>query len=297
MTPEAQLVLKQAVARKSLLHRLLESGSYIQRQPLKTQITNTLSDIFIADIEVNGVQNLTKATDLLDKGDELTVVSNHMSDGDPTLRRAAFTRVGHKVFADRLVWVAGLSMVERWYTRIFMGVDEAVLVVTPFDLRRIRKVLEDGSDLTPEGRELVKGYEDAARRVNRTAYKTTNVRRRDGFAVSIFPESTRSRNNGLLQEARRETATFFPRGYVLPVAAVGIREIVPVNGSFKVKRVNSRVDIGEPIPAAEIWGKSVRFFNEGRHNPAEVAMAYVGALNPDIVPKEKKAYYDQILAA
>ncbi len=296
MTPEAQLVLKQAVTRKDLLHRLSEGGSHIRRQPLKTRIVDTISDIFIADIEVHGIENLNKATNLLDRGDELTVIGNHSSDGDPALRRAAFTRVGYKAFADRLIWVAGLSMMERWYTRVFMGCDEAVLVVTPFDLRRIRGVLENEVGFTPEEEGLVKNYEQSAHQVNKSANRTASARRRDGFAVSIFPESTRSRNNGLLQEAQRETAIFFPRGYVLPVAAVGIREIVPVNGSFHLKRANARVDIGEPVPAAEIWKKSVRFFNGGRHNPAEVAMAYVGVLNPDIIPEGKKTYYKQLLA-
>lgn len=299
MTPEAQLVLKQAVERKNLLQKLSANGAYIPRQPFKTRIVDTLTDIFIADIEVHGAKNLTGAEDLLDldKGEELTVIGNHMSDGDPTLRRAAFTRTGHKSFADRLIWVAGLSMVERWYTRFFMGCDEAVMVVTPFDLRRIRGVLESEDDLAPEGKGLVKLYEESAHQLNKVAYKTSVAKRKDGFAVSIFPESTRSRNNGLLQEARRETATFFPRGYVLPIAAVGIREIVPVNGSFHLKRINARVDIGEVVPAAQIWEKSVKFFNGGRHNPAEVAMAYVANLNSSIVPEDRKPHYKALLAA
>lgn len=297
MTPEAQLVLKQAAVRRELLDKLAENGSYIPRQSVKTKIMEIITDVFIADIEVRGVKNIASATKLLDKREELTVVGNHTSDGDPILRRTAFTRLGHKEFANRLVWVAGLSMVERWYTRIFMGVDNAVLVVTPFDLRRIRTVLESGESLSEEAKQLIKDYEEGAYKVNKAASSTASLKRSGGFAVSVFPESTRSRNNGQLQEARRETAVFFPRGYVLPIAAVGIREIVPVNGGFQPRRVNCRVDIGELVPAAEIWAKSKRFFTNGQHNPAEVAMAYVGALNPDIVPEDKRGYYTQLLAA
>lgn len=50
---------------------------------------------------MSGIKNLVKGEDILDRGDELTVVGNHISDGDPMVRRAAFTRMGHKAFADR----------------------------------------------------------------------------------------------------------------------------------------------------------------------------------------------------
>lgn len=298
MTPEAKIVLDQANNRRRLLHTLIHSSGYLPRQPLKTKLVNKIADVFIADIEVNGAKNLATATKLLDEGHEVTHIGNHTSDGDIALRRLAFERTGHANFANRQLWVAGASMLERWYTRIFMGAEESIMVVTPLDLRRIKAVAtSEDTELNPDQRSIVAQYLEAANLLNKRSSGVAQAKRASGYGVSVFPESTRSRNGGMMQEAIRETGVYLARGYVLPVAGFGIQEWIPVNGNFRIKRVNVRVDIGEPIPAKEIWEKSVRFYGGRGHNPAEVAMAYVAVLNPRLVSKEREEHYKQLLAA
>ena len=298
MTPEAKIVLDQAQARRSLLGDLIQKNGYLPRQPIKTGLANKVASIFIADIEVHGAKNLVTATNLLDQGHEVTQVGNHTSDGDIVLRRLAFERTGHADFANRQLWVAGPNMLERWYTRIFMGAEESIMVVTPLDLRRIKRVSTDeDSGLNPVNQSIVNKYLEAANLLNKRSAGVTQAKRASGYGVSVFPESTRSRNGGMLQEAIRETGVYLARGYVLPVAGFGINEVIPVNGNFRIKRVNVRVDIGEPVPAREIWQKSVRFYGGRGHNPAEVAMAYVAALNSRLVPEDREAHYKELLAA
>lgn len=246
---------------------------------------------------------LEEALKLLDQGYEVTIASNHQTDGDGAAKRRGYEQYGHIEFANKLVYPAGLKMRERPYTNLLMGADHAVYVATPFDIKGVNRVLNSaaGSDLTEDQLQTLTDY-----RTNLSALSKQSTRKMkelisQGHILSVYPESTRSRN-GYLQEAPREVSIYFRnrKGLILPVVTNGLGEVFPPDKVFDIGKalqgVTVEITIGKAFLASKAWDIGRQHFGARDNNPAEVVMAQLAELNPALVQPSKRSYYQSLVA-
>lgn len=304
MNKEIQLVLEHARSRNEKIPRMLGNHKFFTpRDPVKTEFLRWWSYRAIPKITVLGIENLEEAEGLRQEGYEVVIASNHQSDADHAVKRRGLEEIGYRKFANRLIYSAGIKMDDRWYTRILMDAENSVYIISPFDTKLINRVLDEekglGRKLTEKDRQVISEYQKNARSLNRTSLRYLKELVRVRFMPCIYPESTRSRN-GLLGEAPREVSVYLTNtdGFVLPIVTNGITESFPPERNFDLAKsltgVCVEMCIGRPVPISLIRERSRRYFG-AKDNPAEVVMAEIAALKPELAPPSKAGYYQQLL--
>lgn len=301
MEYETKVLLSLAERRNILIPRMIENGQVYQpSHPGMVAFSRALSYCSFSEVQVQGEDHLAEAVRLGEKH-PLIVTSNHQTDVDAVVVRRALEKIGFGNFADKLVYLAGLKMIERWSTRYLMGTGSVVYVATPFDRQQLKQVLtspEQMGRLSPEQVATLRECEDNYQRLNRIAKIDIHKLLGQGYILSLYPESTRSRT-GLMQRAPREVSVnfAFKEAVILPMMVNGAQTVfLPDQKVRWWKRAKTWMRVGEPYPVEELWQIRKLMAVQDSVTPADVAMAKLAQLAPELVDNKELARYQRILA-
>lgn len=284
-----------------------EDDIYVPQTEEKTELMRVMASAFIKSIDVKGFPNLYKGLDILNYT-SLTVVGNHLTDLDHAARRMGFEKVRCREFADRIVYPSGLKMRERSYIHVFMAAEQAVYVPTPADFAIVKEALANDNLIDYE-RQTLESYLEKLNDLRFASRDKLAELRKEGNAVGLYPESTRSRYRKIegrekegvvLEDAPKDVSGSFGReGYIMSVVVVGHEEALPAERWPKPqRRSRTRMIVGEPYPATLVWEwwRRGRKMGEDR-NPAEYVMAKIAEVTPSrYLDPQKLPRYQQILS-
>jgi len=216
----------------ALNKRLVAAGAgweYFPPDPLARRIHHVLADLVLDSSSMfSGIEHV-HAVDRR----PVAIVANHLSYSDANMLDVMLSRAGGAKLADRLTAMAGpkvYSSVQRRFSSLCFGT-----IKTPQSSGR------SSEDAVMNARDVAR----AARRVIEIA----NERLREGDALLLFPEGTRSRTKGM-QQTLTAVSRYFdsPDLVLLPVGITGTETFYPI-GAESVTRVRAGVSVGAPIEA------------------------------------------------
>ncbi|MCR4306214.1 MAG: hypothetical protein NUV73_03975 [Candidatus Daviesbacteria bacterium] len=307
MALELGQVIGIAESRNKLIPDLIRGNRvYWDARLDKTLFAQGVCALVTSGMRVKGASNLEEAARLAKTEEEL-LVTNHVSDGDHPARRKAFECLGYKEFADSLVYIGGLKMLERWWIRMFAPAEKMLLVPTPFDFDNLIDALKELRGLQRRGQltedeygsqhELLKSYGKNLGILNDRAEEERERLIQEGMNILLYAEATRS-GNGLLQRAPfKVVRSYAPKEkgdrWVFPIMGWGIEKIARANQSFKPGREDQYTVYGRPFPARELYEQDLRgqVFDKKPVTPADVLMARLGKLAPEKVDPHLQEFY------
>lgn len=303
MSKETDIFIKHIHQRNDFIPWLYDrTDGFIKRDPVKTEIVRKIAQTYISGSNVQGVQNLETFLKHRDTH-RLLITSNHQSDADPASRRNFLEHNGFAPVADLLVYPAGDKMMRRWYTRIFMGAEDAIMVPTPFDLQEAKEALKNPLYI-PAHQDLLQQYYDRLMMMNEKAKGHLDQVYHDGRIVSLFPESTRTRD-GYFKRAPKSVAFYTVESegqkplLILPMVVDGINEVFAANSLPKLwKRARLDVRIGEPYLASDLWTRrATRLIREVGATRADLLMEPMVRLKPKCARSEEQDIYTRLRQA
>ncbi len=249
-----------ALARMS--ERLATTGddwAYFPKDPLVRRIHRALADRILNPAPVlTGVEHLA-AID----GVPVVIVANHLSYSDANVLDVVLARAGASELADRLTAIAGpkvYSTLRRRFSSLCFGTI---------------KVPQSSALATEEASMTPRDVALAARR----SLQAAADRLRQGDALVVFPEGTRSRS-GRMQPFLPGVARYLnlvDDVRVLPIGLTGTERLFPV-GDEALTPVPVTVRIGPSMSAADLH---TRARGDRRQVMAGVAAAVAELLPPD----------------
>lgn len=249
-----------------LNERLASIGSdwgYYPRDALAGRIHELLSERVLK--RGSRIVGLEHAASII--GQPVVIFANHLSYADANLLDVLFRRAGAVALADRLTVIAGPKVYSS--------------------LRRRFSSLCFGTVKTPQSSE--RSTEDAVmspRDVARAARRSIDIakdRLRQGEALLVFGEGTRSRNRGLRRMLAAATRYLdVPGAWVLPMGIAGTEELFPV-GVEKLHPTEIVVRAGRPFPAGTLMQRAGL--------DRQLAMDVVGLVLASLVPGEYRGEY------
>jgi 1-acyl-sn-glycerol-3-phosphate acyltransferase len=231
--------------------------SYYPHDPLARRIHHVLADRLLH--AQSTLLEIDSATPLI--GAPLVVVANHLSYADANLFEILLTRGGGAALADRLTVVAGPKVYSS-RTRRFSSLCFAT-IKAPQNTGR------SSEDAAMNPREVA----IAARQ----AIGVAQHRLRQGDALLVFPEGTRSRT-GDMQPLLGGVTRYLdlPRTWVMPVGITGSEAMFPV-GDDRLHSVPIVVRFGRPILSDEL---RERTGDNRRHMMDVIGLAIAELLPP-----------------
>lgn len=208
--------------------------------------------IFVRGTKVTGLENIDLAIKKSENS-RLIVINNHFADSDHSIRRIILDENGYKEFADKLFYLAGLKMDERWYTEKFMGAENTVYIPTPADFAVVEKYLAQGS-LAFYERSVLERYLARLRLLQDRAKDAVNRFTQQGLILSYYPEAGRNRKLRVGRAPKESAGVIGRTGVLLPIVVYGHEESLPAERlPNPLKRGVAQMVIGEPFLVEEVW--------------------------------------------
>lgn len=251
----------------ALNRRLASVGSdwsYYPRDPLAGRIHELLAErVLNKGSRIVGPRHLLRVA-----GEPVVIFANHLSYADANLLDVLMRRAGAVALADRLTVIAGpkvYSSLKRRFSSLCFGT-----VKTP-----------QSSGLSTE--DAVMSPRDVARAA-RQSIEIAQERLRQGEALLVFGEGTRSRDRGLRRMLAGATRYLVevPGTWVLPMGIAGTETLFPV-GAEKLHPTETVVRAGRPVLATTLMERA----GEDR----QLAMDVVGLVLASLVPAEYRGEY------
>ena len=236
---------------------------YYPRDPLAQRIHHLLADRFLGDGSgLRGGHHLSRLA-----GAPVVVVANHLSYSDANVIEVLLQRAGGADLANRLTALAGPKVFtsrERRFSSLCFG---TVKVPQSAGVASGEAVLNE--------REVAR----AARR----AIDVARGRLRDGDALLLFAEGTRSRT-GAMQPMLAGAARYLdvPGTWVLPAGLTGPEQLFPVETS-SLRAAPVVLQLGPPIRAEALLARAGR--DRG------VIMDAIGLAVADVLPAAYRGAY------
>ena len=288
-------------SRIELVTQILNRGAFRPRDPTVTRKVRLLGEKYILpDSTLTGLENLDIALDLLKKGHNLIIPANHAGHADSPSVRVMLERDGHKSFADKIVYVAGLKFYEEELTGQLASAENIILVPAPSDYDDLEIALKQ--TMTDMEIDTIRQLRKAYRELGKAARTAAAAQQ----ALLMYPEASRSRdNNSRMQQARPESAVLLlgkrSNGYILPLAIQGTANILAVEkvGSkltlADARRAVITMQFGEPVSIKEIIKRvEQRELNKNQKAQAivdEVMFPIAKMLGPDNVSDYYQSFF------
>jgi 1-acyl-sn-glycerol-3-phosphate acyltransferase len=250
----------------ALARRLAAAGedwSYFEGDPVARRLHRVLADhILKPGSTLIGIDHVHRIA-----GKPVVIFANHLSYADANLVEVLLHRAGGDELAQRLTVIAGpkvYSSLKRRFSSLCFAT-----IKTP----QSSGVASEDAVMNP--REVV--------RAARQSIDIAQDRLRQGDALLVFAEGTRSRSNGLQQMLSGASRYLDPDGtWILPVGITGTEELFPV-GQDLLHPVEAIARVGKPIDAA--------LLREQAHGDRRLMMDVVGLAIAELLPADYKGVY------
>jgi len=159
------------------------------------------------------------------KGQSFTFICNHLSYADSHVIETLMIRSKAKALAHRLIHIAGQKTFQIWRRPMTRSLNTV-------------RVYQAKAKVDPAIR----------RKMNSRALKWSAYMKRRGYALLVFPEGTRSRQQGRfnLNSANPKTTIYFRGSLVVPLGLMGSEKILPL-GKLRPRAATILMRVGEPI--------------------------------------------------
>lgn len=295
-------VLEVAQARIKLIGSIIEKGQdskdrvYRPRMLTGSIFGQIATRWHITGYDVEGVENLQRVRGLIQDGIAVIGASNHNSDGNSLEINEALKSSGFQDLSSSAVFPAGLKMEERWYIEPFVGAVNSVPVAPPNYTKEAKILAQTPNeyDLAEDEVRMLKTYISKCDALNLASIKRLRLLTMRGGLVMCYPETTRSRT-GYIQYAPDEAEVYFrfKNSWILPINVSGTSAVIPPEGVYNpLKRVRTRMVVGEPYPASLIYEQELPSVIEDRvPRRIDIPMMVIASLNTDLVRPEDLRYY------
>lgn len=302
MNKEAAELLSLAQKRNRSIPYLIEQDKVLQqRRELRTTIIRVLGHLWYIrrGSALDGVDNLENAIELGETGTPLVAISNHLSDSDHAIKRIMLEHEGYRNFANKMLFLAGLKMIERPLLRQFASAEKMLLIPTPFDMEDLETVLKSDGLSEEEVkvlRTLKRNYIHLSRKAKEDA--TASLEQDPEEILALYPESTRSRTRmvGKAHPLTNAWYNFRPGTFLVPIAVEGGEYMHPPGIKIPYKRINAKVKIGPPVPVQQLISKAEELPKGQRAQfLADYAFSFVvNLLDPKFVSADQRNYFRQL---
>ncbi len=300
MSIETQQFVCFAERRTKFIRSLIHTNEFFrQGVPFIKHLVPDFTSLFVRSISLKGKEHLEEAQAYVKSGKSLILAMNHQSEADTYVVRHILVKNGLEEFAERLVYIAGLKMLERRSTRPFFAAERSLMVATPGDFKTIEAFLESHQNLSDGEREVVDQYHKSCTLLNMKSGREMIRLSGSGVVIGLYPEGTRTRSElGYIQRAPEQIAGYFKgnRFDVVSLAMRGITKTFPVGKCARFwRRSDVEVVAGERYSASEVWNKRIQ---SDYPNPericADLVMARIGLLIPENINPDDLDNYRSI---
>lgn len=213
---------------------LLTGSAFLEPDKDIRALMYALFEPLLSRFKLEGRENFARVIPSL-KGPGVTIVSNHLSLFDATVTQMLIGReADFRTYAEQFFFITGRLVFTSDFTRVAGRTFRTMLVASPRDM----------ADNEAIRRELM--------RLNLRSFKEAKERQKNGEALVLYPEGTRSRNNTMLP-FHSTLYSYLEDTVVLPVAVEGPEKILHAD-SFMFGFTEGTMRVGEPVylgPAAD----------------------------------------------
>lgn len=216
-----------------------DASPYVERDREIHDLMLAIFEPLLSRFTLVGRENFLRIIPLLNTSG-VTIVANHLSHFDAAVIYALLHREPSLAeYASQMFFIAGRLVFTSDFSRVAGRMFHTMLVASPKDMAENESLK----------RELT--------RLNIRSFKEGKERQRNGQALVLYPEGTRSRD-GKLQQFHAGLFNYIDGTTVLPVALTGPEKILPSEG-FTFGLTQGQMVIGEPMVVdAEKYPKETR---------------------------------------